>query len=220
MTDIYLCRHGRTQMNVAGLLRGRLDPDLDLVGHAEARDLAHQLRNVGLSRVISSPLTRAMQTARPIAEASEVETETDERLFDRAYGQFDGHSADEVKEQYGSLDAAPGVESAEAVADRARAVLDDLLAAGEEGPVAVVSHDAVIRILLDRLTPTPRHTAHVTPRTGCWSLLRYDESGWHLLMANSKDDPIEVVLAVRSVHNEQLFPEESKPWPRGVGVRP
>lgn len=213
MTDIYLCRHGRTQMNVAGLLRGRLDPDLDLVGHAEARDLAHQLRNVGLSRVISSPLARAMQTARPIAEASEVETETDERLLDRAYGQFDGHSADEVKEQYGSLDDAPGVETAEAVADRAQAVLDDLINAGEEGPVAIVSHDAVIRILLDKLTPSPRHTHHVQPRTGCWSLLRRDDTGWHLLAANSKDDPVETVLAPRSVHNEQLFPPERVPRP-------
>lgn len=84
MSDIYLCRHGRTRLNVAGLLRGRLDPELDLVGHSEARDLAQQLNNVGLSRVISSPLQRAMQTAVPIAKASGLEVETDERLLDRA----------------------------------------------------------------------------------------------------------------------------------------
>lgn len=135
MTDIYLCRHGRTQLNVAGLLRGHLDPDLDLVGHAEARDLARQLRNVGLVRVISSPLARALDTARPIAEASEVALETDERLIDRAYGEFDGRSTDDVTSEYGSVDAAPGVETAEAVAARAKAVLNDLINAENEGPV-------------------------------------------------------------------------------------
>jgi len=219
MTDIYLCRHGRTPLNVAGKLRGRLDPDLDLVGHAEARDLAGQLRSVGLSRVISSPLARAVETARPVAEAAEVELETDDRLLDRDYGGFDGAVADDVRARFGSLDAAPGVEPASAVADRARAVLEDLLAAGEEGPVAVVSHDAVIRLLLDTLAPTPRQTEHVQPRTGCWSLLRHDADGWRLLMANSKDDPVETALAERSVRHEPVFGNE-KPWPRPVGARP
>ena len=86
MTDIYLCRHGRTQLNVAGRLRGRLDPDLDIVGFAEARDLAEELSHVEPTRVISSPLHRALETARPIAEAAELTVETDDRLLDRCYG--------------------------------------------------------------------------------------------------------------------------------------
>lgn len=195
MTDVYLCRHGRTQLNVAGLLRGRLDPDLDLVGFAEARDLARQLRNVGLSRVVSSPLARAVETAQPIAEVAGVELETDPRLLDRNYGRFDGRSAADVSKEYGSLDAAPGVETTESVAARAEAALDDLVAGAGDVAVAVVSHDAVIRILLDRLAPG--QAQHVQPRTGCWSLLRHDESGWRLVVANSKDDPIETAFAQR-----------------------
>ena len=194
MTDIYLCRHGRTPLNVAGHLRGRLDPDLDLVGQAEARDLARQLGAVGLTRVITSPLARAVQTAQPIAEVAGVPLEFDERLLDRDYGAFDGSSAEDVIGQYGSLDAAPGVEPAEQLVERALAVLDDLIAGGEAGPVAVVSHDAVIRNVLDSLTPTPQHTAHIQPRTGCWSLLRHSPDGWRLLRADSKDDPVETVL--------------------------
>ncbi len=195
MTDIYLCRHGRTQLNVAGLLRGRLDPELDLVGHSEARDLAQQLNNVGLSRVISSPLQRAMQTAVPIAKASGLEVETDERLLDRAYGRFDGTPAEDVLADFGSFDAAPDVEPSAAVAERAQQVLAGIVNAPDESAVAVVSHDAVIRILLDTLAPTPHHTAHVQLRTGCWSLLRHDESGWTLVVANSKDDPVEAAQA-------------------------
>lgn len=205
MTDIYLCRHGRTAMNVNGLLRGRLDPDLDLVGFAEARELGALLGGLDLTRVIASPLARAVETARPIAERAGLEVETDERLLDRAYGQFDGASSEDVIEQYGSLDAAPGVEPAEAVIARGRAVLDELAAEADSGPIVVVSHDAVIRRVLDALTPTPTRHEHVEPRTGCWSLLRHDGSAWQLVMADSKDDPVETALAVRSVRHEPVF---------------
>jgi broad specificity phosphatase PhoE len=189
MTDIYLCRHGRTQLNVAGRLRGRLDPDLDLVGLAEARDLAEQLGDLGLARVISSPQQRALQTATPIAAAAGLEVTTDDRLLDRDYGQFDGAASADVIEQHGSLDAAPGVEPPSAVAARAIACLDGLVGGPDEGPIVVVSHDAVIRLVLDELVPNPRHNHHVEPRTGCWSLLRHEGDTWHLAVANSKDDP-------------------------------
>ncbi|MBU4207066.1 MAG: histidine phosphatase family protein, partial [Actinobacteria bacterium] len=45
--DIYLCQHGRTPLNVAGRLRGHLDPELDLVGQAESRELAELLVKLG-----------------------------------------------------------------------------------------------------------------------------------------------------------------------------
>lgn len=81
------------------------------------------------------------------------------------------------------------------MAERAQQVLAGIVNAPDESAVAVVSHDAVIRILLDTLAPTPHHTAHVQLRTGCWSLLRHDESGWTLVVANSKDDPVEAAQA-------------------------
>lgn len=211
MTDVYLCRHGRTPLNVAGRLRGRLNPDLDLIGRSEARDLAKLLGEVGLTRVIASPLARAVQTATPIAELSQVELEIDERLVDRDYGAFDGQPAADVIAEYGSLDDAPGVEDAQSVFDRAFEALQ-AAADSTSDPIAMVSHDAVIRILLDRLTPTQNHTHHVQPRTGCWSLLRRDADGWHLLAADSKDDPVETAVvrqraaALRSSETGTLRP--------------
>ena len=187
MTDIYLCRHGRTALNAAGLLRGRLDPELDLVGQCEAKNLGKLLSGVGLTRVISSPLSRAVETAAAIAGAHGLTVETDDRLADRAYGAFDGTSADDVVAQYGSLDAAPGVEPADAVVERALAVVTPL--ATDENTVAVISHDAVITALLDELTPSAHVPHHLHPRTGSWSLLRHDETGWQLIVSSSKDDP-------------------------------
>lgn len=195
MTDIYLCRHGRTQFNVAGLLRGRLDPGLDLIGVAEARDLARHLGGLGIARVIASPLLRAVETATPIAQAAGVPLETDQRLIDRDYGEFNGTAQADVIARYGSLDVAPGVEPRDGVVRRAQEVLDELAASPATGPLVVVSHDAVVRLVLDALTPIPIDGGHLPPRTGSWSLLRHDADGWQLVVANRKDDPFETVLA-------------------------
>ena len=192
--DVYLVRHGRTQLNAAGLLRGHLDPPLDTVGKAEARDLGWQLGEVGVSRIVSSPLLRARETAGPIAAASEVAVEIDDRFMDRDYGVFNGRACADVAPDFGSLDEAPGVEPAAAVAARAEAALVELVASTDLGPLVIVTHDAVIRLLLDQVLPTSEHHGHVPQRTGCWNLLRHSDTGWTLAVVDSKDDPVDPAL--------------------------
>lgn len=53
--SVLLVRHGRTALNVAGQLRGHLDPPLDATGQAEARDLAADLAGRGPVRILTSP---------------------------------------------------------------------------------------------------------------------------------------------------------------------
>lgn len=195
MTDIYLCRHGRTQLNVSGVLRGRLDPELDMVGRAEARELAAELSQLDLLRVVSSPLLRAHQTASAIAAAAGLEVELDPRFIDRNYGRFNGLPASQIAAEYGTIDAAPGVEPAAEVIRRALEGIGELVSAAVEQPLVVVSHDIVIRLLLNALVPHPGSAERVQPRTGSWSLLRHEHDQWRLVKANSKDDPVETVLA-------------------------
>jgi len=104
------------------------------------------------------------------------------RLADRDYGRLAGVPEADVIAEFGSLEAAPGVETVEEVLARALAVLDDLVAEPQSGPVALVSHDAVIKQLLHHLFL--RTTKHVNPSTGSWTLLRHDDEGWHLLRVN------------------------------------
>jgi broad specificity phosphatase PhoE len=193
--DIYLCQHGRTPLNVEGRLRGHLDPELDLVGHAEARDLAGLLIALGPTRVISSPMLRAQQTATPIATAAGLGVELDGRLTDRSFGEFDGALAEEVLATYGTLSNAPGVEPTEQVVARAKAALTEIAESTPTGPVVVVTHDAVIRHLFQALAPDYTPAKLVTQRTGCWNLLRYEDGAWKLIEVGSKDDPVETALA-------------------------
>lgn len=192
--DFYLCRHGRTALNAAGRLRGRLDPPLDLVGQSEARDLAELLGKLSPARVVSSPLKRAQQTATPIAVAAGRSVEFDGRLIDRSYGEFDGAVRDVVIAEYGDINNAPGIEPVDSVVKRSLDCLAELATGAGAGPIVVITHDAILRYVLQTLAAhTPKE--FLPPRTGSWALLRYEDGNWQLLEADSKDDPVETVLA-------------------------
>ena len=81
---LILIRHGRTVRNAEGVLQGRADVPLDQVGHEQAQALAVALP--GLSRVVASPLKRAVETASALAATVEL----DERFVELDYGSFDG----------------------------------------------------------------------------------------------------------------------------------
>ena len=87
---IFLVRHGRTSLNAAGVLRGRLDPELDVTGLVEAVAVADAIGRADLSVLVSSPLQRAVDTAAQIGARAGLEVETDERLIDRDYGSWAG----------------------------------------------------------------------------------------------------------------------------------
>jgi len=68
-----LLRHGQSEFNLHfGATRrdpGIIDPRLTDLGHAQAAEAAQQLTGQGIERIIVSPYTRALQTARPVARA-------------------------------------------------------------------------------------------------------------------------------------------------------
>jgi len=104
-------RHGETALNAAGVLRGQLDVPLNATGEAEAVALGEVFRGVPLSAVVSSPLRRAAGTASRVASASGALVTIDDRLRDRFYGEWAGHSLEQVEGLFGSIDSAPFVEA-------------------------------------------------------------------------------------------------------------
>ncbi|HQT77170.1 MAG: histidine phosphatase family protein [Rhodospirillales bacterium 20-64-7] len=68
-----LLRHGQSEFNLHfGATRrdpGIIDPQLTEFGHAQAQEAARQLAGQGIERIIVSPYTRTLQTARPVAAA-------------------------------------------------------------------------------------------------------------------------------------------------------
>lgn len=183
MVRIYLARHGRTALNAAGALRGRLDLPLDEVGRRQAEALAAAVARTGegLMAVVASPLARARQTAAVIGAATRLEVSTDDRLADRDYGEWAGRSAEAVVARWGSLDAAPGVEPATAVRDRARAALEDLAARVGAGSAAAVAHDAVNRLVLTALEPSLGEPDALAQEPGCCNVVDRGDDGWSVV---------------------------------------
>ncbi len=93
MKRLYLVRHGQTQYNLARLVQGRCDSPLTDKGIEQARAAAAWLCDHGAhpDAVVSSPLGRAMGTARIVAEAVGFtgEVEAEPRIVERSYGSFE-----------------------------------------------------------------------------------------------------------------------------------
>lgn len=184
---VYLARHGRTALNAAGVLRGRLDPPLDDEGEAEADRLADALTDAGIGAILSSPSRRALQTASAVAAATGLHVEATDGLADRDYGDWAGHRSDELIDRFDSVDAAPGVEPEREVRRRALAVLDAVVAQHRAAPVLLVAHDAVNQLVLRALDPTlgppgPRQ------RTGCYNELEHRDGRWRVLLVDVVGD--------------------------------
>lgn len=184
---VLLVRHGRTPLNAAGALRGRIDVALDDIGQLEAAAVGRALTALDVGAILTSPLLRARQTAAAITAATGAPVEIDDRLIDRDYGPWAGHPPAAVEERYGSLDAAPGVETTAAVRTRALAVMHAAGDRAEEQPVVVVAHDAINRIVLAALMPALGPAERIPQRTGCWNRLERTPSGWSVPIVDAKE---------------------------------
>ncbi len=173
---VFLVRHGRTPLNAAGVLRGRIDAPLDDVGRAEARALGDVFRGVSIAGVVTGPLARARDTAAAIANTTGAHVDIDDHLADRDYGPWAGHALDEIEAQFGSVDAAPGVEPTGTFVEHVVAAFSR--AAHDRTPVVVVAHDAVNRHVLAALVPALGGSEDIPQRTGCWNRLERHPDGW------------------------------------------
>lgn len=182
---VYLVRHGETALNADGRLRGLADPELNEVGERQARAVAVALAGIGAGIVLSSPLRRAVHTAAAIAEQVGTTHQIDDRFNDRDYGQWTGALRSEVIAEWGSVDAAPGVEPTATVLSRCQPALDEwgAWAKSRHTTVVVVTHDAVIRPLLARIAPD---LPAVSVPTGSYQVLRYTSGTWSVELTDQR----------------------------------
>lgn len=155
-TRLLLIRHGQVASNAAGRLVGALDPPLDATGRVQASRIASSLASLPLAAVISSPLTRAIDTAAAIAAHHHLEPMLDARLAEIHLGAWEGLARDDVTARFpGAYEAwradpslaagAPGGESFAGLLARVRAALADVVATHRGEAVAIVSHAGAIR---------------------------------------------------------------------------
>jgi probable phosphoglycerate mutase len=156
---LFFLRHGQTPDSRSNVFCGSgRDPALTPDGVAMAASFAAAYADTPWTAICASPLTRAMQTARALAEATGAPIERRDELREIAYGAWEGLAPAEVDrdfhDDYVRWTADPawnpptGGEPAIAIARRVRRLIDDLTERFESGPILLVSHKATIRIAL------------------------------------------------------------------------
>ncbi len=188
-TRIILIRHGQTPWNQQQVFRGRADIPLDDIGLQQAEALATALEDEPIALVVASPISRAVQTAQPLARAHGLAVIWSEAFTDVDFGSWEGMTADQVERQYPDLYAAwlthpervhfPGGEDLGAVGDRAFAALQDLVERNPGQTLALVTHRVVNKVIICRVLGLgDAHFWQIKQDTACLNRLSFGESGW------------------------------------------
>jgi broad specificity phosphatase PhoE len=157
MPEITLIRHAESEANAVGVWNGRNDGGLSEAGESTLEALGERLRRQHFDVVLSSPLKRAVITARAFSDQVEI----DEGLLEIDLGRWEGSSRDEVKAtdgdylqralSEGDLPMGHTGETLREVSRRAIGAIDDLgRRLGEGQKAAVITHGGFLQAVLNR----------------------------------------------------------------------
>lgn len=179
----YFLRHGRTEWNEKELCQGHTDIPLNSAGREEAKSAAQRLHSEPITKIFTSPLLRARETATLIQDAfPKTELFEIEELKERHYGILEGGKSEvmyylEEKEiEHPSIPKMYRVEEREAVRKRLISGINRCHKASEN-PL-IVSHGRLFSILCEIMdVPPPEQLANTAI-----ALCEPTSSGWNVKM--------------------------------------
>ena len=194
---LLFARHGQTEWHRDNRYVSRTDIGLNKTGRREAWMLARRAGEERPDLVLCSPLTRALETARRSAEACGMEPRTDDRLRELDFGEWEGKTLAEIREEDPELvslfeeDPArhgfPGGEPLNKGAERVLEILAELHRSHTCRTVLVVAHNTLLRLGLCRMLGIPlRDYRRRLPRlvNAAVSEVRFGEEGGALYSLN------------------------------------
>ena len=152
---LWLVRHGETEWSRPGQHTSRTDVPLTELGRRQAAGVARKLAGHEFALVLSSPKSRALDTARLAGFGDRVETTDD--LLEWDYGEDEGRTTPEIRAERPGwtvwADGPLGGETADEVAARVDRVIARVREA--DGDVLVFAHGHVLRVLAARWIGEP-----------------------------------------------------------------
>jgi probable phosphoglycerate mutase len=162
---LFLARHGETSWNFEGRWQGQSDVGLNARGRVQAAALAARLAGRGITRICSSDLSRARETAEIVARHLGLGgvVAVDPALRERGYGVFEGLTREECETQHPDewtryladrTHTPTGAELQDLVVERMRAAVAraGAQATHADERILIVSHGGAIRALLAAAT--------------------------------------------------------------------
>lgn len=183
-THLGLLRHGQTDWNIDLRLQGSSDIPLNQTGIRQTQLAAEYLVGTEWDLVLASPLSRARDTARIVADKLDLEVVIVPELIERSFGIAEGMSHSEWRKLYESHAEIPGLESLADLKTRSVSLLTQIANVYDGQRILAVSHGALIRKLMkiisdekypldgDRLGNVSLNT--FSHQDGIWTVTEYN----------------------------------------------
>jgi probable phosphoglycerate mutase len=175
VNSIYLIRHGETEWAKNGRHTGRTDIALTDTGREHAGFLLPIFDEVKFTRILSSPLQRALETAKLAGLTSRVES--DKELLEWDYGDYEGLTTQQIRDRVPGWSIwthpCPNGETIDQISQRAGRVVATLRSS--PGNVAIFSHGHFLRVLVSRwIGLSADHGSRFLLGTSTLSILGYE----------------------------------------------
>ena len=186
---MYLLRHGETTASRTGGYCGSLNPELTPAGCLMAEDFADFYATLPWRAIHSSPLHRAVDTAKPLCDKTGLRMRLNNGLKEMAFGQWEGKNPEEVHREFHDdyirwltdpgWNAPTGGQNGVEIARNSSLVLDKIRTTYTTGNILVVSHKATIRIMLCSLLGIDigRYRDRLSMPVGAVSIVEIAEHG-------------------------------------------
>ncbi len=147
---LYVVRHGKTEWNLEHRCQGISDIPLAKEGIDSAKELIPLVNSLDIDVVISSPLSRAIDTAKIITD-NKYPINIDDRLIERNWGMNEGMVVDDI-DQIDCWDVilntnVQGIERVQDFMSRISSFIEDIKIRYNDSNVLVVAHSAVLRVI-------------------------------------------------------------------------
>lgn len=208
MTTVIFIRHGQSECNLERRFAGQIDAKLTDLGFKQAESAAKALVRFPITKIYSSPLSRAMNTAKPTAELLGLEIIPEPGILEISAGEWEGLSFDTIAAQYPeefahlqndrSLLRLPGGETMRELYDRVTACVDRLAAENRGGCIALFSHAMPLRSMLCYWQKIPFAEIGNIPSgpNASITVAEYDDTGAAHILQLPNTDHLETITAL------------------------
>jgi broad specificity phosphatase PhoE len=193
---IWLVRRGETQWSISGQHTGSTDIPLTRQGRLQAAAIGKLLAGRRFDHVISSPMLRALETARLAGFGDR--TRVHEGLLEYDYGELEGLTTEQIRATHPGWqlfrDGCPGGESPEQMAKRVDALIEELRELG--GNSLLFGHGHCFRSLVVRfLDLSIRYATNLLLDAGTISIVSDERDGPALVLWNRRVQPRAMFVA-------------------------
>ncbi|SHO42647.1 Phosphoglycerate mutase [Nitrosotalea sinensis] len=197
MALILFLRHGQAKNNVERILAGRSKGfPLTDVGVQQAENIGNFLRPLNISKIYSSPIERAEQTAKIVANKVGLDCTIDQRLTEIDMGSFSGMHYDEMFAKHGNvflkfyqghpIVETNGIETFANVKQRVLDAVSQYSQKHENETILFVTHmDPIKSMISTILQPKPELLYEMIIRNASLTILKNEQSNFSMVAINS-----------------------------------